>query len=282
MQIAELLQKQREKLIQHQIEPREARLLLAFVLGVPIEKLLVCQECSEEQAKTLEELVERRIAGEPYAYLVGKKEFMKQSFLVTSDVLIPREDTEVLVQEVIKRMQEKQDKMLTPCRLLDMCTGSGCIAISLATYLPHTFVTAVDISEKALVVAKKNEELNRTIDAEPITWIHSDLFEKVTGVFDGIVSNPPYITTSEMLTLPKEVLHEPRLALEGGETGMDFYKTIIEKAPQYLKENGLLALEIGATQGHQVSECMEQRGFQEVAIQQDWNGKDRVVLGIWK
>jgi len=283
MNINEVLKNGREILETENIDPREARLLLAFVLKVRKEELLTIREITEEQKKEYQILLKRRVEGEPFAYLIGHKEFMKLDFKVNSNVLIPREDTEILVEEVIRLIQEKQvsneSVMQTQkIKILDLCTGSGCIAISLAKLLENVEVTALDISSEALEVAKENAKKN---EAE-IHFILSNLFEEVNEKYDVIVSNPPYIQTKIMETLQREVKKEPSLALDGGETGMDFYEKIIKEAPKFLRNNGILAFEIGYDQGCVVSSQMKENGFVEIEIKKDLGKQDRVVKGVWK
>lgn len=271
MNLNEILKTGREILKSAKIDPREARLLLAFALKVRKEELVKYDECSKEQYEYYQELLQKRIAGEPFAYLVGHKEFMGLDLKVNSNVLIPREDTEILVQEVLETVRKHKRKI----QILDLCTGSGCIAISLAKYLENVLVTAVDISDKALSVAKENAEKNKV----SIQWIQSNLFENIMETYDIIVSNPPYIPSAVIEELQKEVKREPRLALDGGKSGLDFYEIIIQKAPKFLKLDGILALEIGFDQGNVVAQMMQKQGFQEVCIKKDFSGNDRVVIG---
>lgn len=281
--VNEVLKIGRETLETGKVDPREARLLLAFALKVRKEEFVKIKECSWEQYKFYQTLLDRRIAGEPFAYLVGHKEFMKLDFKVNEDVLIPREDTELLVQEVLEWARGKTEKNLCyskkeKIKILDLCTGSGCIAISLAKYLEHTLITAVDISEKALEVARENAKENQV----SIQWLESNLFAKVSETYDCIVSNPPYIPNVMIEELQKEVKNEPRLALDGGKSGLDFYEIILKEAPRFLKKEGLLALEIGFDQGEVVAQMMKKQGFQEVCVKKDYGGNDRVVMGFLK
>ena len=290
MKLNEALKIGRDILLKEDIDPREARLLLAFVLQIKIEEILKVQDISEEDYNKFYKIIEKRANGEPFAYLVGKKEFMKLDFEVNSNVLIPREDTEKLVQEVIEFVTQNQDLLVNSkgieeeqvsnnIKILDMCTGSGCIAISLAKYLKQVDVWAVDVSEEALTVAQKNAEKNEV----EVSFVLSDLFEKIDEnideKFDVIVSNPPYIQTEVIKKLQKEVKKEPTLALDGGESGIIFYEKIIDEAPKYLKDNGLLAFEIGYDQGEIVSKLMIDNGFENVVVKKDLGNQDRVVMG---
>lgn len=275
MDINKVLQTGREALLKEGIQPRETRLLLAFVMGIRSEELIKYKECSDEQYNKFLEVIDRRIAGEPYAYIVGYKEFMKLQFKVNSDVLIPREDTEILVQEIIARIPELL-KNKEKIKILDMCTGSGCIAISLAKYIKDSTVMAVDISEKALKIAEGNAIINNV----EIEFIESNLFERIEDrKFDVIVSNPPYIRKDVIETLQKEVQKEPMLALDGGESGLDFYKKITFRARNFLNKGGLLAFEIGFDQGKAVYEIMEENKFKDITVKKDINENDRIVLG---
>lgn len=285
MNINEVLKVGREILLQNNVDPREARLLLAFVLQVRKEELITIYEISENDYKKYIEIINRRVLGEPYAYIVGYKEFMKLDFKVNENVLIPREDTELLVEEVISLVKNKQNQLATndslitknTVKILDMCTGSGCIAISLAKLLNNVDVTAVDVSEKTLDIAKENA----TINESKVSFVLSDLFENITGEYDVIASNPPYIQTKIIKELQKEVKMEPELALDGGENGLDFYEKIINRAPEFLKNKGILAFEIGYDQGEDVKNIMAEQGFKEVTIRKDLGNQDRVVIGTW-
>lgn len=228
---------------------------------------------TEEQMPQLarfQELVELRAQRIPLSYLTGWRYFCGLEFAVNEDVLIPRQDTECLVEALLPLAQD--------ARILDMCTGSGCIAISLAVLGRAGAVTGVDVSEPALAVARSNGERL----APGVRFVHSDLFEQVEGRYDIIVSNPPYIQSEVIETLEPEVKdHEPRLALDGTADGLYFYRRIVSEAPQYLQEGGTLAFEIGYDQGPAVSGLMRERGFTDVRVQQDLAGLDRVVLGQW-
>ena len=263
-EIKEVLLQARERLAEYHIDEREARLLLAFSLGITKEELITKDTCTLREYDKFITILNKRMAGIPYAYIVGHKEFMKLDFEVNKNVLIPREDTEVLVQEVIK---------LNRKRILDMCTGSGCIAISLAKYMEGAKVDAVDISERALTIAKVNAKKNNV----EVNFIKSNLFEEVKGKYDVIVSNPPYIKTQELETLQPEVKHEPQKALDGGKTGLFFYKKIIREAPKYLSKNGILIFEIGYDQAEEVKKLFAKNQYQNIEVIQDLSGNDRVI-----
>ena len=222
------------------------------------------------QVERFRQLVERRGQRIPLSYLTGWRNFCGLEFAVNEAVLIPRQDTECLVEALLPQAKGAE--------ILDMCTGSGCIAISLAVLGKASAVTGVDISDGALAVARSNGERL----APQVRFLQSDLFEQVEGRYDIIVSNPPYIQSEVIETLEPEVKdHEPRLALDGTADGLFFYRRIVELAPQYLREGGTLAFEIGYDQGVDVSELMRNQGFCDVIVKPDLTGLDRVVLGRW-
>ena len=228
---------------------------------------------SEEICQQMESLTARLINGEPLAYILGEWEFHGLPLYVNEHVLIPRQDTEILVEEVLKELHDGM-------RILDMCTGSGCILISLLRYSNDCVGVGADISEKALLVAGENGK--KLLGDHDVKWIHTDLFEKVEGKFDRIVSNPPYIRSQVIDTLMPEVReHEPLSALDGSEDGLIFYRKIIREAPKYLEYGGLLYFEIGYDQGEDVKCLMEEAGFIDVEVVQDYAGLDRVVYGTY-
>lgn len=234
------------------------------------------EEIDDKEAQDrYQELIQKRSKEHiPLQYLLGTQEFMGYTFKVTPDVLIPRADTETVLEEVMAQMGSGT---LTNLKILDLCTGSGCIAISLALLLKPEVCVGTDISEKALKIAKANGENL----APMVKFIQSDLFENVTGTYDLIISNPPYIKTEECKKLMPEVKdHEPMLALDGKEDGLYFYREIIKDAEKYLNPNGMLAFEIGYDQGEAVKELMETQGFSCVEIKKDLAGLDRLVFGF--
>lgn len=233
-------------------------------------------EISNSNITIIEELVKRRCERVPLQYLLGSQEFMSLDFKVNSNVLIPRHDTEVLVETLIDKLNNKSGNEV---KILDIGTGSGCIAISLAKYIKAAKVTAIDISEEALNTAKENAVLNSV--SERVEFVHSNLFEKLTleNKFDCIVSNPPYIPTKDIYELQPEVrLFEPFGALDGGNDGYYFYKAIIKKSPQFLKKNAVLAFEVGIGQARTIAQLM-QEDFEEVQIIKDLGDIERVVIG---
>ena len=207
----------------------------------------------------------------PLQYIVGETEFMGLKFKVNSNVLIPRQDTETLVEEALKVVKPGME-------VLDMCTGSGCIIISILHNVKDVKGYAADISKQAVNVAKENAKSNET----SVLFERSDLFEKITGTFDVIVSNPPYIPTDVIPGLMPEVrCFEPVEALDGREDGLYFYRRIITEGREYLKNGGFLLFEIGYEQGTAVSELMRETGFSDVCVKKDLSGNDRVVTGRW-
>ena len=227
------------------------------------------EEMSQEQIREYQALLSKRAERIPLQYIVGEQEFMGLKFRVNSNVLIPRQDTETLVEEALKVIEPGM-------RVLDMCTGSGCIIISILKNTTNVDGAACDISKQALNVAKENARLNGVF----VDFERSDLFEHVDEMYDVIVSNPPYIPTKVIETLQDEVrLHDPLLALDGTEDGLMFYRKITEKAREYLKTDGYLCYEIGAEQAADVSEIMKQAGLRDITVVKDLAGLDRVVMG---
>ena len=256
----------------------DARLLLEAVCGTNRNDLLVHGEqpvAPEAEEKYLN-WIRQRAEHIPLQQLTGEQDFMGLTFNVNEHVLIPRQDTEILVEEVLKELHDGM-------RILDMCTGSGCILLSLLHYSNDCEGLGVDLSAEALEVAGRNVLKVLTPEkAEHVHFLQSDLFEKVEGKFEIIVSNPPYIASAEVDRLMPEVRdHEPRMALDGSADGLVFYRKITEQAGSYLKEGGKLCFEIGYDQGDEVRELMETHGFADVQVLKDLAGLDRVVAGIW-
>ena len=226
-------------------------------------------ELTAEQQSEYESTVHKRAEHVPLQYIIGEQEFMGLKFKVNSNVLIPRQDTETLVEEALRVAKPGM-------RVLDLCTGSGCIIISLAKNVADISCTGSDISKQALLVAKENAKANEV----EVEWERSDLFENISGTFDLIVSNPPYIPTGEIPGLMPEVRDfEPVDALDGKEDGLYFYRIITEKSPEYLTSDGYLYFEIGYDQGEAVSAMMRQCGYTQVEVLKDLAGNDRVVKG---
>lgn len=269
----------------------DARLLLEFVCGTDRNTLLAHGEraVSEAEYAQYSSLIDKRAAHVPLQHLTGEQEFMGLTFLVNQDVLVPRQDTEVLVEEVMRNLHDGM-------RILDMCTGSGCILLSLLYYSNDCAGVGVDLSSRALAVAEKNyESLRKERPGMEAVFLEGDLFEALTQgpeeslragsedwKYDIIVSNPPYIETAVIPTLMPEVCgHEPLTALDGGADGLSFYWRIVGKAREYLNGGGMLFFEIGCEQAERVEEIMEQAGFREIEVVKDFAGLDRVVYGSW-
>ena len=253
----------------------KARLLLQYVLKKPRQYLIVYdnQKLTDKEEQEYLKYIELVAQGEPIEHITHQKEFMKLSFYVDENVLIPRQDTEVLVEEVIKIAKNIRAK-----KILDLCTGSGAIAVSLAKYLENTQITALDISGKALDVAIANAKNNHV--QEKITFVESNLFQDLRQEkYDIIVSNPPYIRRKEIATLDKEVRKEPKIALDGGEDGLDFYREIINKGYEYLKYGGYICLEIGYDQKEEVMQIIkDKKQYTETYWKKDLYDNDRVIV----
>lgn len=272
MKLKEVLEQAITKLKENHIEEAamKARRLLAFTLNVSKEYLIINneQEILEEKIKEYNDNIERLIDGEPIQYITGKQEFMRIEFTVNKNVLIPQPDTEILVEKTIEILKENNE-----AKVLDLCTGSGAIAVSIAKYVPQAKIFASDISKEALKVAKTNDRESK------VSFIYSNLFENITEKFDVIVSNPPYIKTEEIKILSKEVQNEPNLALDGGQDGLYFYRKIIKQAYEYLNENGYLCLEIGEDQKEEVIKLIEQsEKYKDIRTYKDLSENDRVVI----
>lgn len=249
----------------------DARLLLEEVCGTDHNTLLCHgdREVSEAEEEQYRKALEQRAVHVPLQHLLGYQDFMGLRFQVNEHVLIPRQDTEILVEEAMRYLHDGM-------RILDLCTGSGCILLSLLHYSNDCEGTGVDISKEALQVAALNAEL-LGIKAD---FLKSDLYEKVTGKFDLLVSNPPYIERKVIPTLMEEVReYDPYIALDGGEDGLDFYRRIIGGAQDYLKRGGQILMEVGSGQAKAVSELLREAGFKEIDVCRDFAGLDRVVSG---
>lgn len=249
----------------------DARLLLEEVCGTDHNTLLCHgdREVSEAEEEQYRKALEQRAVHVPLQHLLGYQDFMGLRFQVNEYVLIPRQDTEILVEEAMRYLHDGM-------RILDLCTGSGCILLSLLHYSNDCEGVGVDISQEALQVAAQNAELFGI----KVDFLKSDLYEKVTGKFDLLVSNPPYIERKVIPTLMEEVReYDPYIALDGGEDGLDFYRRIIGGAQDYLKRGGQILMEIGSGQAQAVSELLREAGFKEIDVCRDFAGLDRVVSG---
>lgn len=253
----------------------KSRLLMQFTLNKTRQYVIVndMEELNKSDEKKYFDAILKIRKGIPLEHITHQKEFMKLNFFVNENVLIPRQDTEILVEEVIKIAQKTNAK-----KILDLCTGSGAIAVSLAKYLPETEIVAVDISNEALKIAKKNAISNQV--ENQITFISSDMFTNLNDEkFDIIVSNPPYIKRNVIENLDEEVKKEPYIALDGGEDGLEFYKKIIKESYQYLKYGGYLCLEIGFDQKIDVIELIEnEEKFENTYSKKDLYDNDRVIV----
>ena len=227
------------------------------------------EDITQDAQKEYEIAVQKRAEHIPLQYIIGEQEFMGLRFKVNSNVLIPRQDTETLVEQGLKIVKPGM-------KVLDLCTGSGCVLISVLKNAPELTGMGSDISKTALLVAKENAKLHE-VDAE---WVRSDLFDNITETFDVIMANPPYIPTGEILSLMPEVRDfEPENALDGGADGLDFYRKIAGQVKDYLNPGGYVYMEIGYDQGEAVSELMRNAGFTEVEVIKDLARNDRVVKG---
>jgi release factor glutamine methyltransferase len=285
MTLLEILNWSTQYLKDNQIEnPRlNAELLLAHSMNLSRETLYIHlnSRLREEEKERLEKLIQRRISGEPLQYILGHQEFWSIDFKVDPRVLIPRPETELLVEQglsILSKTLSKKKNVL----VLEIGTGSGAIAISLAKESKALFILATDISRDALLLAKKNAE-NAGVSSQ-IQFVNGDLFYpfrslRGRGPFDLVLSNPPYINRSEIRALAKEVKdHEPIIALDGGEDGLEFYRIITQQAHFYLRDGGWLLLEVGKDQGGKVSEMIENEGyFRGVQLIRDISGIERVV-----
>ena len=258
----------------------EAELLLEKAAGLNRTALFLRagELLAEEAEARYESYLQQREQGRPTQYILGEWEFMGLPFIVGEGVLIPRADTEVLVETILE--QQKKERMQT---ILDIGTGSGCIPVSLGRYGSFSEILAVDISRKALGYAVKNAEKNKI----GIHFFESDLFSAVPvqykGKLDAIVSNPPYIPKKDIEELMTEVKDfEPLNALDGGEDGLDFYRSIVEQSRQWLRAGGRLFFEIGYDQGEDLRNILQQQGFSEIRVIQDLAGLDRVVCGRYQ
>ena len=277
MQIKEAMRKGMIKLKTNDVkEPNlKARLLMQYILNRPREYILVHDDKQLTLRQNVDyfKLIKKLIEGVPLQHITHQQEFMKLMFYVDENVLIPRPDTEILVEEVIKLA-----KSINAKKILDLCTGSGAIAVSLAKYIEGSQITATDISRKALSIAKLNATNNDVEDR--ITFVSSDLFQNISEEkYDIIVSNPPYIKRKVIKTLDEEVKREPIIALDGGNDGLDFYKKIIGNAYQHLKYKGYLCLEIGYDQKDEVIDLIsKEEKYINTYSKKDLFDNDRIVI----
>ena len=255
-----------------------ARELLGFASGKSAAALMADRElyASEQTAERMEQYTARALQGEPLAYILGKWSFYGLELTVTPDVLIPRDDTMAVTELAIGKLRE----MEPPQRVLDLCTGSGCIGLAIASRVKDAKVTLADLSMEALAVAKENTGLNRL--GGRVRCVQADAMQKAPaflGKYDMIVSNPPYVTGAEMQALPHSVKDfEPEMALYGGEDGLDFYRAIVENYTPALKKGGFVCFEFGMGQGDDVCRILEENGYAILERTRDYNDRERAVL----
>ena len=250
----------------------DAEILLCGILEVSRSKLYILRRelITEEQYKKYKEYLNRRITREPVDYILGNSEFMGLNFNVNSNVLIPRQETELIVEHANKFIKETKAK-----NILDLCTGSGCVAVSLAYYNDNVSVVASDVSEAALEVAKSNALINNV--SEKIKFIKSDMFNNIIDEkFDIIISNPPYVKNDEYKGLEKEIFFEPKIAFLADDDGLTFYRIIAQKAKQYLNKKGMLLLELNSNISSKVADLFND--FNSVSIVKDYSGLDRILI----
>ena len=256
----------------------DAELLLGRALGVTRIQLIVDAKrvLEPEELARVRDLVKRRRAREPIAYILGEREFYGRVFRVDRRVLVPRPDTEALVDVALERTRPVSMSM----RALDVCTGSGCVAITLARERPTAAVFGSDTSADALAVARANAQ---RLGAYNVAWRHGDLFAAVepARLFDLVTANPPYIASDDIDALPPDVRdYEPRLALEAGEGGLATLGRLVADAPGHLVAGGVLAIEVGAGQARAVAELFERAGFRDIDVRRDYGRIERVVSGV--
>ena len=250
----------------------DAEVLLCDVLNITRNKLVTLRKetLNKEQYKKYQQYINRRITREPVSYILGNTEFMGLPFKVDNNVLVPRQETELIVEQANEFI--KQNNMST---VLDLCTGSGCIAVSVAKYNPHISVTAVDISSKALSVAKENSTINNVNNQ--IKFIESNMFSNIIDKkFDIIISNPPYVTADEYKSLEKEIFFEPKIAFLADTDGLEFYRIIAEKAKCFLNNKGMLLLELNANISSKIADLF--KDFVFIKIIKDYSGLDRILI----
>ncbi len=267
---------------------RETEILLSYSLEMSRSEIYLNSNrvLKDIEKKQLEKKIQKRIDKIPLQYITEHQEFMGMDFLIEKGVLIPRPETEILVEEVIKRL--KNYKYSNNLKVVDLGTGTGIIAVSIAKFIEEIIIYATDISKKSLQVALKNAQKHYCKDK--IIFIQGDLFKPFIGrieknSLDGIISNPPYINSYDFKSLPPEIKNnEPKIALSGGIDGLDYYRKIIRKSPYYLKKNGFIALEVGAGQAKEVKELiLKEHNFkQNVEIFKDYSGIERVVMAYRK
>ncbi len=276
MKVKELIKYGKKILSENKIEDANiiARTLAEFVLNIDKTQLIINEEkeiSEDEKTRYYLALIEI-VQGMPIQYITNNQEFMKLNFYVDKNVLIPQPDTEILVEEVINIIND------TAVKVLDICTGSGCIGTSIAKYTKNTTITMSDISSRALNIAKSNYIKNME-DTSKVQFIQSDMFKNIKEKYDIIVSNPPYIESKEINKLEKQVQNEPHIALDGGEDGLQFYRKLANEAPKFLNENGYLCMEIGYNQKQAVIQLLkENKNYKEIYSKKDLSENDRIII----
>lgn len=276
MNLKEILKYGKEELIKNNIEDASiiAKELAEYIFKITRAQMIANNdmEFSKDQTDNYINSIKKISTGIPIQYITNNQEFMNLNFYVDENVLIPQPDTETLVEEVINEYKEKK------CEILDLCTGSGAIAISLAKYINESNIVASDISMKALQIAKLNAEKN--LVRKKIEFIESDMFDKIyKDDFDIIVSNPPYIKTKVIEKLDRQVKNEPYIALDGGADGLKFYKIIIENAYKYIKNEGKVFLEIGYDQKNELINLFKENNhYEDIYSKKDLGGNDRIIV----
>ena len=252
----------------------DTELLLAKTLDVCREEILLNlnNKINQSEIKKFKYYLNLRKQYKPIAHIINSKFFWKYKFFVNKDVLIPRPETELIIEQTLNILPESSKK-----NILEIGTGSGCIAISLLKERPYCRVVAIDKSPKAIKVAKKNAEIHQV--AKKINFLNIDVDKYLCSKYDIVVSNPPYIKNSELLSLDKDVkLNEPKIALSGGFSGLEIFFKIINKCERLLKNNGMLILEIGHKQGNNLTKYLKSKGFNQIKIYKDLSGKNRCLI----
>lgn len=276
MKVEELLKYGKFELEKNKIEDASiiAKILIQYVLKIDKNKIIIEKEKEVEKIKEEEykKYIKEIVQGKPIQYIINNQEFMKLNFFVNENVLIPQPDTEILVEKVLEIVKKNMES-----KILDICTGSGAIGISLAYYINKAKLTLADISSKALEISKINAKRNNV--EEKIKFINSDMFEKIEEKYNIIVSNPPYIKTNIIPTLDKQVQNEPYIALDGGKDGLKFYRILIDEAPKHLEKDGILIFEIGYDQKEDIENLVkENKNYKSMQVIKDLSQNDRVVI----
>lgn len=273
MDIKNLLKLGTEILKENKIEDAnlKCKILLSNILKVRREYLVInsLDEVPEKVIIDFKNKIEELKNGRPLQYITHIQEFMGLEFYVNEEVLIPQPDTEVVVEETLNIVKQNATR-----NILDICTGSGAIAIALKKNISELEIVASDISQKAIEIARKNAKSNEV----EIDFFCSNMFDDITGKYDLIVSNPPYIENNVIKTLPKEVQNEPYIALAGGEDGLDFYRVIAKRAKEFLNTNGYVIVEIGYNQKESVMEIFKAEKYKDIYSKKDYSGNNRVVI----